>query len=87
VSWSLASLPSASSRSRSASSHSPIFMWHTARPLCRGACMRHTRCNTHTLWHAHIHTEVTGTQVHTDCRNAAMLTCRSQTRVFHAAGG
>jgi hypothetical protein len=38
VSGSLASLPSASNRSRSASSHSPCFMRDTAKPLYRGAC-------------------------------------------------
>ena len=39
VSASFASLPSASCRSRSASSHSPIFMWHTASPLCSSGCV------------------------------------------------
>ncbi len=43
VSGSFASLPRASCRSRSASSHSPIFIRHTAKPLWSGACNSNRR--------------------------------------------
>jgi hypothetical protein len=75
VSASFASLPSASCRSRSASSHSPIFMWHTASPLCSSGCVSQRKRQGQDIRGSHVSTTPKACgRLQARCAAAAALT-------------